>query len=409
MIVDFLLIKVVRKEYATILSSLCWIISRREKPEVTGEVLHACMPQLQEWRPEAHNMSIFNKVRRPDIAALLGTSYDDVRASPMSATSRARLPLVYSSRYNIHFWGLEKIHPFDSCKFKKIVDTLVGQGLFDADSLIEPKEVTREVLEEVHTAAYIDKIHTSSLKVAQVTEMAILASVPNWLLQRQVITPMKVMVGGTILAAALAIEFGWAINIGGGMHHAHSSNGGGWCAFSDIYLSIQRIRATSQGKIKKVLYIDLDAHQGNGVERDKISHQDQDLLIIDLYNGSAYPQDHDAKAAIDINHELKNGEIGIEYLARLQSALDEAVDRFPQVDLVFFNAGTDVLVNDPLGRLRVEEEEVVKRDEMVWEYALDKFKAPIVMVLSGGYSKRTAAVVTDSISNLIRKFNLNQL
>lgn len=39
---------------------------------------------------------------------------------------------------------------------------------------------------------------------------------------------MKYHVGGTMLAAALAVERGWCVNLGGGMHHAYASNGMGW-------------------------------------------------------------------------------------------------------------------------------------------------------------------------------------
>jgi acetoin utilization deacetylase AcuC-like enzyme len=46
--------------------------------------------------------------------------------------------------------------------------------------------------------------------------------------------------------------------------------------------------------------------------------------------------------------------------------------------------GTDVLSGDPLGRMDVDMQSVVRRDEMVWRHALEVAKAPIVMVLSGG-------------------------
>lgn len=67
-------------------------------------------------------------------------------------------------------------------------------------------------------------------RVVQITELAPLALMPNFLLQRQVVRPMQHHVGGTILAAGLAVERGWAINLGGGMHHASARDGMGWCA-----------------------------------------------------------------------------------------------------------------------------------------------------------------------------------
>lgn len=94
------------------------------------------------------------------------------------------------------------------------------------------------------------------------------------------ITPMKYHVGGTMLAAALAFERGWAINVGGGMHHgfrwvltphlesnpscptrlcltcvhacACSSDGMGWCPFDDIMLAVRRVRSASNGAVRKV-------------------------------------------------------------------------------------------------------------------------------------------------------------
>lgn len=45
--------------------------------------------------------------------------------------------------------------------------------------------------------------------------------------------------GGSILAAKLAKERGWAINVGGGFHHCSANEGGGFCVYADISLCIQ--------------------------------------------------------------------------------------------------------------------------------------------------------------------------
>ena len=132
-------------------------------------------------------------------------------------------------------------------------------------------------------------------RLAQVTELAPLAMLPSFLLRRKVLRPMATMVGGTMLAAALAMRHGWAINLGGGMHHAwrdqvcahahvqvcaganacmhvcmrvcvffcicrpagesscstavpllqlpNPTQGGGWCAYADLTLALRRLRA----------------------------------------------------------------------------------------------------------------------------------------------------------------------
>ena len=59
----------------------------------------------------------------------------------------SQLPIVYRDAYNIRFFGLEKLHPFDSCKYGKIVARLVDAGVVDGvDRLVSPaRHLTREV------------------------------------------------------------------------------------------------------------------------------------------------------------------------------------------------------------------------------------------------------------------------
>ena len=62
---------------------------------------------------------------------------------------------------------------------------------------------------------------------------------------------------------------------------------------------------------------------------------------------------------------------------------------------------------DPLGRLDLSAECIIKRDEIVFELAYEKYKVPIVMLLSGGYQKTNAPCIAMSIKNLVDRFNLD--
>ncbi|GIL45351.1 hypothetical protein Vafri_2603 [Volvox africanus] len=208
-----------------------------------------------------------------------------------------------------------------------------------------------------------------------------------------------------MLATGLALERGWAINLGGGMHHASASHGMGWCPFDDIVLAVRRVRRAA-GRRLVVLFIDMDAHQGNGVERDKLHLPVEDLHIIDFYNARIFPLDDEVKPAIDIAVELRSGAEDDEILGRLQAVLAVAATTLPRPDLVMYNAGTDVLAGDPLGRLGMSAAGVVQRDEIVWRWCRDVARAPVVMTLSGGYTRESAGVITASIQNLFEKFNL---
>jgi len=313
-------------------------------------------------------------------------------------------PLIYSKKYNISFYGLEKFHPFDSCKYQNIVKHLIDKNAISSDTnlITVRNKVSDEVLKEVHTERYLNSLRWSAV-VAKITELPFLAFFPNWLVQKTVLNPMRYATSGSILAGKVAMERGHAINLGGGFHHCSADCGGGFCPFADISLSIHYLRQ-QYSQVKKVMIIDLDAHQGNGHEHDKLSTNDSNLYILDMYNRSIYPHDFRAKRAIDCQVEVENGIGDAEYLRKLKTALENSFKECSP-DVIYYNAGTDILEGDPLGNMNVTKEGVKKRDEMVFQYAKDR-KVPIVMMLSGGYQRHTAEIIADSIQNLDSKFKV---
>jgi histone deacetylase 11 len=197
----------------------------------------------------------------------------------------------------------------------------------------------------------------------------------------------------------------WAINLAGGYHHACNNAGGGFCVYADISLAILTAHKLKP-ELTKFMIVDLDAHQGNGHERDKLDgvFKGLEVFILDIYNYQIYPADGRAKQAIDCEVAIKSGTADDEYLGLLRKHLTASLDKF-QPHLIVYNAGTDCLEGDPLGNLDITAAGIVERDEIVFEAALTR-SIPIVMVLSGGYQKSNAAVIADSIENLDHKFAL---
>jgi histone deacetylase 11 len=148
------------------------------------------------------------------------------------------------------------------------------------------------------------------------------------------------------------------------------------------------------------MVIDTDAHQGNGVARDKLHFKDSDLFILDAYNCRNYPMDEPAKAGIDVRVELAPGTKDERYLQQLQDGLKLAAASSFKPDLIIYNAGTDPYELDPLGRLGLSAEGIIERDMMVWKFAVSELRVPICMLLSGGYAKDRARIIADSIAAL---------
>lgn len=99
--------------------------------------------------------------------------------------------------------------------------------------------------------------------------------------------------------------------------------------------------------------------------------------------------------------ELQPGTSDDEYLSNLRAALELAASEFPDPQLIVYNAGTDILSGDPLGRFAVSAEGVKQRDAAVFGFS-DQLRCPIVMLLSGGYTKMSAGVIVDSLTSLLQ-------
>ncbi|XP_017122734.1 histone deacetylase 11 [Drosophila elegans] len=318
------------------------------------------------------------------------------------ARSASKLPIVYSRKYAVRFAGLERLHPFDAAKGKHIEKLLCAELQLDGGSFYEPKELSKEQLRRIHTRDYLKSLEWS-MNVACIAEVPVMAFVPNRYIQRSYLRPMRFQAAGSILAGKLALDFGWAINLGGGFHHCCSYRGGGFCPYADISLLIIRLFEQEPFRVRRVMIVDLDAHQGNGHERD-FGHVAA-VYILDMYNAFVYPKDHVAKESIRCAVELRNHTEDAFYLRQLRRCLMQSLAEF-RPDVVIYNAGTDVLKGDPLGNLAISPEGVIERDRLVFS----TFRAlgiPVVMLLSGGYLKASAGVIADSIVNLKQKGLLN--
>lgn len=307
-----------------------------------------------------------------------------------------RVPVIYSKSYDIAFLGIEKMHPFDSSKWGRICQFLTSDGALEKKCIVEPLEASKDDLLVVHSESYLNSLKNSA-NVASIIEVPPVALFPNCLLQMKVLCPFRNQVGGTILAAKLAKERGWAINVGGGFHHCSAERGGGFCAYADISLCVHY--AFVRLNISRVMIVDLDAHQGNGHELDFAG--DRRVYILDMYNPGIYPFDYDARRHITQKVEVKSGTRTNEYLEKLDEALKVAATRFDP-ELVVYNAGTDILDGDPLGRLKISPDGIANRDEKVFRFARER-NVPVVMLTSGGYMKSSARVIADSLINLSRK------
>lgn len=309
-------------------------------------------------------------------------------------------PIIFSPDYDIGVKGMEKLHPFDMRKFSKVFNELVTRGLLERGQEMTPAKATPADLASVHTDDYLKKLDDKA-ELAKIFEVPLVAKMPVFMTKKLVLDPMLHQAGGSVMAGEAALKDGWAINLGGGFHHAASDMGHGFCAIADITLAVKKLR-DNHPEVKKVMIIDLDAHQGDGHERDFAA--DPDVYIVDMYNRDAFPNDAAGRKRANVNEGVSSYTDDAGYMPKLAAALEKASGEF-KPDVIFYVAGSDILDGDPLGALSVSRAGVIKRDEMVFEYAL-KNKIPVAMLFGGGYQPSNAGVIADSIENLDKKFGL---
>jgi histone deacetylase 11 len=209
------------------------------------------------------------------------------------------------------------------------------------------------------------------------------------------VNSVQVFVPAT-LACRLALEHGIAINLGGGFHHAAAEWGGGFCVFADVPVAAKALH--DEGRIGRVLVVDLDAHHGNGTAA--VFHDWPWASILDIYEDDLFPV---RKEAEDCSLPVPPGLTGSEYLDILQESLPEAI-KAAQPNLVIYNAGSDPFVDDPLARFRLTREALAERDLFVVS-TVQEHGMPVAMVLSGGYSSESWRIHADAIEGILTRFD----
>lgn len=351
-------------------------------------------------------------------------------------------PIVYSPRYNISYHGLERLHPFDTHKYEKVYNGLCKNFGWTVDDFYTPTPISHELLLTVHTPEYLDqtiKKHETLAYAADLTKIpgnsiwfnkfliSLVKLLPIETLDRAILDPMRLATGGTLLATELAYESGtWAINLAGGYHHAEPENADGFCVFADVAIAIKQLWLKDPNL--KIMYIDLDAHQGNGVElcmADELKKENPRLVVFDVYSGNDYPIDlashatvnkraydirkyikYDYPLFVDIAHKIYNLPNPVTdelYLPIIRNDLKHAIEE-TKPDFIFYNAGTDPYYKDQIAHMGLSKAGILERDYWVWKYAHDN-AIPLVMTLSGGYTDPKAEgswLIYYSIQNVLK-------
>ncbi len=259
-------------------------------------------------------------------------------------------------------------HKFPINKFGELANYLIKNNI--VKKFHKPYPCSEETLRRAHSEKYIKDIKNKTLDKNGVKKI-------GFPLVDSVIRRSLVATGGTVLASKLAIKNRLACNTAGGSHHANFDGGAGYCVFNDVAVAAQYL--LDRELAKKILIVDLDVHQGNG--NSDIFKGNRNVFTFSMHSKSNYPA---KKSTSDLDVELQDNIEDKQYIKLLKFYLNQLNEE--NFDYVFYIAGVDVHFNDRLGKLKISDEGVKERDEIVTENFFSK-NIPLCGVLGGGYNK----------------------
>ena len=281
------------------------------------------------------------------------------------------LPLIFHDDYSP---PLPPGHRFPMEKFRLLRDHLVASGLTTDQALLRPEPCPRELLALAHDRTYVERYCSGDMSREELRRLGLPWS-PQ-LAQRTVRA-----VGGSLLAADMALRHGLACHLAGGTHHAHHDHASGFCIFND--LAVIALSLLESGRVGRVLIFDCDVHQGDGTAR--ILEQVPDAVTVSLHCDKNFPA---RKARSDWDIGLAPGLGDADSLKVVDDTLNYLLPLY-QPDLVIYDAGVDVHRDDALGLLNLSDDGLAMRDSAVIEHCLGR-DIPVVGVIGGGYDKDRA-------------------
>jgi acetoin utilization deacetylase AcuC-like enzyme len=277
----------------------------------------------------------------------------------------------------IYCHPLPEGHRFPMEKYNLLPEQLLYEGTVVESNFFTPYPMDEKWVLTTHDQSYFEKLKSLNLSKSEIRKT-------GFPLSQQLIEREIHIMNGSVQAAEFALQYGIAMNIAGGTHHAFAERGEGFCLLNDIAIASNYL--LENGLSKRILVVDLDVHQGNGTA--KIFEKNPAVFTFSMHGASNYPM-HKETSDLDIGLPDKIDDF--QYLRILQETLPKLIDSF-EPDFIMYQSGVDVLDSDKLGRLGLTIAGCRERDKTVLELAKN-YGIPIMCCMGGGYSEKISLII----------------
>ncbi len=285
----------------------------------------------------------------------------------MSGWTPDRLAVAYDER--LLDWQLGPGHPTNPVRAKLAVELLQQRGV---PLVVEPItwRLTDE-LEAVHTADYVRR--------------TLEGSNAEWSGNRPDLGAVAAHMFAATVQLVHAVDEG-RVRVGfspqGAKHHAMADRGSGFCVFNDMAWAAKHFAAQS----RRVLYVDLDAHHGDGVEA--LTRDEPLVMTCSVHDSTIFPgTGHRSEPELGVhNFPLQRDAGDAELLGSLADIVRLADAWLPEVVLVAI--GADGHATDPLSSLQYSNDGYAVAARTIGTVAA-RLGAPVLMGGAGGYQPLT--------------------
>ena len=306
--------------------------------------------------------------------------------------------LYYSNRFLTYNFGPE--HPLNPIRLSLSFKLIEEEGLFDDQTaLVSPEPAGEEELELVHTPEFIEAVRLEEPDLAFGLGSDDTPVFPG------IFEASRFMAGGSIDAARMIMDEDCiAFNLAGGLHHAFPTQAAGFCVFNDIALAICTLRK----RFSRILYLDIDAHHGDGVQQ--IFYLDRDVLTFSmhesglyLFPGTGFVQEAGSAEgtgySVNIPMPMYSGDN--EFISAFDKVVPKLFSWFvPEV--VVAQIGTDTHYSDPLTSLNVTLQGYTYMVRRIIELANQYCQGRLLALGGGGYNLAVVPAAWSCALHLMR-------